>query len=55
MNSFQWRKWFLFLIFAVYRRLDTVDGKYYTTSIDSLLYCKYETALFPKLFTKFET
>uniref|UniRef100_A0A2A4JZJ2 Serine/threonine-protein kinase receptor n=1 Tax=Heliothis virescens TaxID=7102 RepID=A0A2A4JZJ2_HELVI len=26
MNSFQWRKWFLFLIFAVYRRLDTVDG-----------------------------
>ncbi|XP_022832239.1 TGF-beta receptor type-1-like isoform X2 [Spodoptera litura] len=26
MNSFQWRRWFLFLIFAVYRRLDTVDG-----------------------------
>ncbi|XP_026743755.1 TGF-beta receptor type-1-like isoform X3 [Trichoplusia ni] len=26
MNSFQWRKWFLILIFAVYRRLDMVDG-----------------------------
>lgn len=26
MNSFQWRKWFLFLIFAAYRKLDTVEG-----------------------------
>lgn len=33
MNSFQWRRWFLFLIFAVYRRLDTVDGKCFSSLV----------------------
>ncbi|XP_059055071.1 TGF-beta receptor type-1 isoform X2 [Achroia grisella] len=26
MDTFHWRKWFLLLLFAVYRRLDAVDG-----------------------------
>lgn len=26
MNTFHWRQWVLLLIFAIYRKLDAVDG-----------------------------
>ncbi|XP_026318466.1 TGF-beta receptor type-1 isoform X8 [Hyposmocoma kahamanoa] len=43
MDSFQWRKWFLLLTFAVFRKLDPVEGLKCYCNIDSPSSCPNST------------